>query len=196
MITKEQVQETAKNQGLTLTDLEIDNFVKEQKLPEKVDDDKTKLSKLNPEDLILIIKDLRKENAERRTKDKVLSDKVFLYETEDEKRKKKDLTDKGKHEEIIKQLEADKLTLTDKIKILEPEAENFKTYQTTKRESFKKQLGDKWKTYYDSMPLTDLEDLTADLTQKKPPGTFDKVGGAGGDVAKTSEEKLQSIYKS
>jgi len=156
-VTKEKVLEKAKELGLTLTDEEVEKLVKDGKLPEKSDDE---LEKAEVKDLVKIIKEMRQENAERRIANKKLEDKLKDLDKEKEKQKQKDLEEQGKWKELYEAELAKKNEY-------EPIVNEYKEYQSSKRETLKKQLGDKWIDSFANTPLTELEVLAGKLTTTK-----------------------------
>jgi len=156
-ITKEKVLEKAKELGLTLTDDEAEKYVKDGKLPEKSEDE---LEKAEVKDLVKIIKEMRQENAERRVANKKLEDKLKELDKDKEKQKQKDLEEQGKWKELYEAELA-------KVKEFEPKVTEYTEYQNVKRETLKKQLGDKWIDSFASTPLTELEVLAGKLTETK-----------------------------
>lgn len=156
-VTKEKVLDKAKELGLTLTDDEVEKLVKDGKLPEKSDDD---LEKAEVKDLVKIIKEMRAENAERRIANKKLEDKIKEHAKETDKQKKEALEEQGKYKELY---EAELKRATD----YEPVVNEYKEYQNVKRETLKKQLGDKWIDSFANTPLSELEVLAGKLTTPK-----------------------------
>lgn len=155
-ITKEKVLERAKELSLTLTDEEVEQFVKDGKLPEKSDD----LEKAEVKDLVKIIKEMRDENAKRRLNEKKLQDKLDEVAKTKEKEKKEALEEQGKYKELYEE------TLK-KVNEYEPRVNEYNEYQNTKRETLKNKLGDKWIDSFSSIPLKELEVLADKLTDHK-----------------------------
>lgn len=156
-ITKEKVLEKAKELGLTLTDDEVEKLVKDGKLPEKKDDD---LEKAEVKDLVKMLKEMRAENAERRIANKKLEDKLKERDKETEKQKQKALEEQGEFKKLYEEALA-------KVNEYEPKVNEYTEYQNVKRETLKKQLGDKWIDSFASTPLTELEVLAGKLTETK-----------------------------
>lgn len=156
-ITKEKVLERAQELGLTLTDAEIEQYVKDAKLPEKKEDD---LDKAELKDLVKMIKELRDENAKRRLDAKKLEDKLKEVDKQKEKEKKEALEEQGKFKELYEE------TLK-KVSEYEPKVNEFTEYQNKKREQLKTKLGDKWIESFSSIPISELEVLAEKFTDTK-----------------------------
>lgn len=80
-ITKDEVAAKAKELGLTLIDAEIDQYVKDGKLPEKPDtkryeEMRTELAKKTTSELIDLILDARSEAKDRRLENKTLKEQA------------------------------------------------------------------------------------------------------------------------
>jgi len=155
-MTKEQVLEKAKELGLTLTDEQVEQYVKDGKLPEKEDD----LEKADLKELLTMIKDLRKENAERRVTNKKYEEKLKDLDKQKEKDKQTALEEQGKYKELY---EAELAKSTK----YEPIVNEYTEYQNKKREQYKKDFGDTWIESFSSTPLSELEVLHSKLTKSK-----------------------------
>lgn len=156
-ITKEKVLERAKELSLTLTEEEVEQFVKDGKLPEK---EKEKLDDISLAEAIKIIKEMRDENAKRRLNEKKLQDKLDEVAKTKEKEKKEALEEQGKYKELYEE------TLK-KVNEYEPRVNEYNEYQNTKRETLRNKLGDKWIDSFSSIPLKELEVLADKLTDHK-----------------------------
>jgi len=166
-ITKEKVLEKAKELGLTLTDEQTEQYVKDGKLPEKETD---KLDKISNEEAIRIIKEMRDENAKRRLNEKKLQDKLDDIAKDKAKQKEDDLKENGKWQDLANQYQA-------RIAELEPEYNEYQDYKKVKREQFKTQLGDRWIPTFEKAPLTELEALAGKLiTPKVEPNSSNHKG--------------------
>ena len=118
-ITKDKVLERAKELSLTLTEEEVEQFVKDGKLPEKKEDD---LEKAEVKDLVKMLKEMRAENAERRVDNKKLQDKLKELDKQKEKDKQTALEEQGKYKELY---EAE----LQKSASYEPVVNEYKEYQ-------------------------------------------------------------------
>lgn len=128
----------------------------ENKPNESVEQD-SKLLELKPEELVGIIKDLRKENGEKRVKFKEIEEKLTSFEKAQLEAEEKKKLEEGKKDEIIESYKK-------KLAELEPKANQFDSFLTSKRESAKEKLGDKWKESYGNLPIADLESLVETLS--------------------------------
>jgi hypothetical protein len=121
------------------------------------------LENLNPSELIEIIKETRSEAKTRRLKEKELSEKLAEYEnkfTLEEQNKK---IAEGKKDEVISELME---KLKSKEKEYEPfveKAKRYDEYDSSKRTKIKSVLGDNWLTSFETLPLSDLEELASKL---------------------------------
>jgi len=155
-VTKEKVLDKAKELGLTLTDDEVEKYVKDSKLPEKeLDIEKAPLS-----ELVKMLKERNAENAERRIENKKLKEKIEEYGKQKDKEKKEALEQQGEFKKLYEEALA-------KVNEYEPIVTEYRDYQTTKREQYKKDFGDKWIESFDTTPLIQLEALKGKLTTPK-----------------------------
>lgn len=134
-----------------------DNNKSETKVEPEVDtkaqqgDDEPKQSKSDDspsKETAGILAELKSERKKRQEFESKLSD----YEKQQEEARQKKLEEEGKLKELLE--ERDK-----KLKELEPDANAFRDYRTSRIETAKEKLGDKWKDSYSSLPLQDVEDL-------------------------------------
>jgi hypothetical protein len=161
MITKEQIQAEATKLGLTLNETEIEQLVKDQKLPVKADDDEKLLKELGGNKTAWeMIKELRKENAEKRVLAKKAEDK--LAQIEKDKKKAQDDEDlaKGNYEKLLKEA-------NDKVSQYEPIISEYEADIKIRREKVKTKLGDKWIDSFSAVKISELEALADKLETVK-----------------------------
>lgn len=161
MITKEQILEKAKELSLTLTDAEVEQLLKDQKLPEKEQDDDELLKSLGGNKVAWeMIKELRKEAADRRIAAKKAEEKLAQIEKDKKKAQDEDSRQKGEFEKLYNE------TL-EKLNQYEPIVQEYTQDVTTRREKVKKQLGDKWIDSFSTAKIGELEALAEKLTDSK-----------------------------
>jgi len=149
-----------------------------------------------PDELYKELQETRSEAKERRLEAKALKDKIAEYEKRDEDAKQKDMKAKGKHEEIIAELNK-------KLNELENEktvAEKWRQYESAKKEKIKKSLEEKklWMESFAKLDLSELEALdekfkTAD---KSPTDTSRNFTSKNGKDEREPWEKMVGNYKS
>ena len=171
-----------------------------EKLEKEIADRHEKLKSLSEEEKVKEILNLRQESKERRLKEKELSERLTAYEAEKEAEKQKDLRAKGKHEEIIAELNK-KLTEREKeMNALKPLAEKYTEYNTVKKATIKKSLEDKsvWMDSFDKLDLQELEALAEKFHTPQKTGTDTSKNftpSPNGKDERTPEEKMAGIYK-
>ena len=149
-----------------------------------------------PDELYKELQDTRSEAKERRLEAKALKDKIVEYEKRDEDAKQKDLKAKGKHEELIAELNK-KLDDLEKEKEV---AEKWRGYETQKKEKIKKSLEEKgiWIDSFAKLDLSELEALDEKFksTDKSPTDTSRNFTTKNGKDEREPWEKMKTIYKS
>jgi hypothetical protein len=112
------------------------------------------LKSLDATELVKIIKEVRNEAAQRRIKEKELTDKLTLLESEKEKEETNKKLAEGKKDEVI-------TDLTKQLETYKSKADKFDSYDKVRREQIKSILGeDNWlPSYNESVPLNELEQL-------------------------------------
>lgn len=158
MITKEQIQQEAEKLGLKLTDEEITQFEKDQKLPEKESDEPPE--NFDEKTAWKMIKELRAENKERRIKEKKANDKLTEKEKAEEKAKREADEQKGEFKKLYDEAKQ-------KLDTFEPLVNEYNTYKEKKRQDYKKLFGDKWIDSFATIPLGELEALAVKILPKE-----------------------------
>lgn len=104
--------------------------------------------KMSAEELRLKIRNLKSENKEKRKK-------IAEYENEKYEQRKKEMKQKGKTDELNKELE-------EKVKDLESQATKWAEYEAKRKTEIKTSLtkADAWIDSFDKLNLSDLEDLS------------------------------------
>lgn len=127
---------------------------------------KDALEAKSAEELISIIKETRSEAAERRVKNKELESKIEELQTSIDNVTQKEKLADGKKDEVIQDLTNKLNEAQSKVKDYESTVNKWNEYETTKREAFKKTLGENWLDSFESLPLTDLEKLSSKFQGK------------------------------
>ena len=110
------------------------------------------LDKLDPTELVSIIKDTRSEAKKYRLELKAIKDQLSGFESAKEQAEQDKKIAEGKKDEVIQELSG-KLSSTQK------KAEEWDNYQASKREALKGKIGDNWLESFVNLPLIDLEKL-------------------------------------
>lgn len=82
----------------------------------------------------------------------------------------------------------------EKLKAIQPKAEEWDKYKTSRLEELKQKAGEAWQDSFGSLPIADLEKLVAKLTETKKPGPGAPPGG-GADLPKSWQECLNDPDK-
>ena len=161
----------------------------------KLNEEKSKLLNLEKDELYKIIQETRSEAKERRLKEKELTEKLSEFEKKQEEANQKDLKSKGKHEEIIAELNK-------KLSELEPAAKEHREYVDKRKETLKLSLEEKgiWIESFTTLNLSALEELDNKSKPKTPTDSgknFHSKANTNGNENLTPEEKMVSggIYK-
>lgn len=174
-------------------DLETAKAQAEAEAKEKAETEKhEKLKSLSDDEKMKEILALRNEAKERRLKEKELSEKLSEFEKKQSEEIEKDKKAKGKHEEIIADLKKE-------LESLKPLAEKYSEYNTAKRLKIKTTLeesGD-WMDSFEKLELSELEELAEKFTgsKKTPTDTTKNFHNKNGKDERSTEEKLESVYK-
>lgn len=112
-----------------------------------------KLESLDAAELVKIIKETRSEAAQRRIKEKELEAKLSELTSQKEKEETDKKLAEGKKDEVITDLK-------NQLESYKSKADKFDSYDKSKREQIKTNLGDEyWLPSFDAMPLNELEQL-------------------------------------
>ena len=95
---------------------------------------------------------------------------------------------KGNYEKLIEDLKGEISTTKSELETVKVKATQFDEYEKRKRDSIKKDLGEKYKPSMDKLDISDLEELaeTLKLPESKP---HDAGDGKGGDGVKNPFKK-------
>lgn len=148
------------------------------------DDKKSQLDTLDKTELIEIIKSTRSEAKNYRLTKKELEEKLAQIEKDKSEEIQKKKIEDGKKDEVIAELNK-------KLSELEPVANEYKQYQSSKKEALKERLGDKWLDSFNNLPIGDLEILAEKFSIPiKLSDTADGNGLSPKNESLTDEEKL------
>ena len=187
---REQIKSKAVELGLTLSEEKIEALVKENKMP-TIKDDPLYAKIGENETAWSFIKELRKENAEKRVTLKQVQDKLKELEDAKAEAERKAAEEAGNYKDLYEKEKA-------KIEPLEKKAKEFDEFDKSKREAYKTQLGDKWVDSFNTIPLAELDTLATKLTDSKV--EVNNSNHADKDkrdknIPMTTEDKLKLIYK-
>jgi alanyl-tRNA synthetase len=142
-----------------------------------------KLESLDASELVKIIKETRSEAAQRRIKEKELETKLNELTSQKEKEETEKKIAEGKKDEVI-------TDLTRQLASYKSKADQFDSYDKSKREKIKTELAENWIDSFETLPLNDLELLATKFNKgEKVPETD------GGSNKKQQPGKLEGLLK-